>query len=727
LAASDSSFLLQQAVDLHQRGAVSDACNRYVDILRQEPRNVDALYLLGLARCQLGEYPEAIKHLKKATSLSPGHAGAHNTLCMALRETGNFADALASCDAAILHEPRFAEAYANRGDVLVSLQRPDEALGAYDRALELSPNLVPAWINRGSLLHELGRHRDAIESYDRAIAIAPEAAVAWLNRSKALHAVRQWDDALASCERALALAPGFPPALLARGIILRDRGDLADALSAFDRAIAAQPAWPDAHLERASVLQKQGNSIAALSACEQALAIAPKTYAAHQLHAALLYEVGKLETALASIERALAIKPDRPEGHAWRGSILIKLNRPADALAAFDRALAAGSTRGTTHIDRGLTLDALGRFEEAAAAFKEGCRLEGDDAHIQFVVGLSDLLHGRWIEGFARYERRLAVPNLNFLHRKLLLAGTDIEQRFATASGALPMYDFPRWAGEEPTGDPLLLETEQGMGDTVQFAGFAAHLARLGHRVQILTLPRMAPLLRCVPGVEAVLSDATALASKPKRWLPLMSLPHVLKITPDSVPLVPPWFSLDSARVEKWRKRLGNGGFKIGIAWQGNAQNWIDAGRSIPLAAFRPIADIAGVRLISLQMRPGAEQIDQVDFGDRIDRVMAETDANADVLLDTAALVATLDLVVTSDSMLAHLSGALGRETFIALRRVPEWRWLLAREDSPWYPTARLFRQDNEGDWTPVFARIANAIRPLVANAASISATVRRP
>jgi hypothetical protein len=194
-----------------------------------------------------------------------------------------------------------------------------------------------------------------------------------------------------------------------------------------------------------------------------------------------------------------------------------------------------------------------------------------------------------------------------------------------------------------------------------------------------------------------------------------MSVPYALKTRPDTIAFETPYLSAQPARVAMWKARLGSHGFRIGIAWQGNSENWLDAGRSIPLSAFAPLAGIPGTRLISLQKRPGAEQIDQVQFGDRIERAMNETDKSTDALLETAAIIANLDLMVTSDSMIAHLAGALGCPTYVALRRVPDWRWFLDREDSPFYPSARLFRQSTEGDWTPVFARIADAIRELVA------------
>ena len=712
MAAPDSSFLLQQAIHHHEQGAFADARDGCAEIIRREPKNVDALYLSALAQCHLGEFKDAIKHLRRAVSLAPAHAAAHNTLSMALRETGRTEDALASSNAAIASDQNFAEAHANRGDILQDLQRPQEALESYERALALTPDLVSAIVNRGSLLQALGRHEDALASYDRAIALVPNLAEAWLNRSKALHVLGRWEDALASCDRVLALQPDFPPALLARTVLLADRQQFDAALACIDRALARHPTWPQAQLERAAILHKAGDLVAALANCERVIAAHANWFAAWQLHGRLLYDAARLDEAMASTDRALALEPNLADAHALRGAILIKSNHPAEAVAALDRALTLAPERGTIHIDRGLALQALGRHTEAFDAFDLGGRTESDNPHVQFVIGLAELLHGRWEDGLRRYERRLEVPRFNVLHRRFLGAGSDIDRRFAQPQQTQEWPPFPRWNGESTGGEPILIETEQGIGDAIQFAGFVAPLVRSGHRVQLLTLPLLAPLLRSLAGLETVVADQrTAQELAPKHWLPLMSVPHVLKIPLDRVRFDVPYLSADPARVTNWKSRLTGDGLRVGVAWQGNSENWLDAGRSIPLSAFEPLAALPGVRLISLQKRPGAEQIEHVPFGGRVERIMDETDRSAEALLDTAAVIANLDLVVTSDSMIAHLAGALGCRTFVALRRVPDWRWLLDRQDSPFYPTVRLFRQETEGGWAPVFARIADAVR----------------
>jgi hypothetical protein len=243
----------------------------------------------------------------------------------------------------------------------------------------------------------------------------------------------------------------------------------------------------------------------------------------------------------------------------------------------------------------------------------------------------------------------------------------------------------------------------------IQFARFATALATAGHRVAIATQPAYASIFTDFAGVERVITDLDELPARvPLRWAMLVSVAGILGVTPDALPAAVPYLLADQERVEAWRTRLGPG-LKVGLSWQGSPSFVHDRGRSIPLAAFAPVAEIAGIRLISLQKRPGAEQIASVAFGARIEQVLDASDTGEEAFRDTAALVASLDLIVASDSMNAHLAGALDRPVFVALRKIPDWRWLLGRDDCPWYPTARLFRQTSDGDWRDVFTRIAVA------------------
>jgi tetratricopeptide (TPR) repeat protein len=630
---SSPSFLLQEAILMHQRGALADAAARYSEVLRSEPKNVDALCLLGMALIQQGQAADAAKRLRKAIRLFPDHAPAHSALGVALRDLGQIDEALVSFNRAITKQPGYLDAHVNRAGLLMSLGRAAEAVEAYDKALALRPDHLPALIDRGIALDALGRVADALSSFERALAVQPNAFEAHANRANALARLGRHEEAVA----------------------------------AFDRALAIHDRLAELHVNR-------GNS---------------------------LRELDRLPEALASYDAALSRVPDMGAAHFSRGITLKALDRYDEALAAFDRALKLDLfgndpvARAHLQWNRAAVLDLLGRPDEAFAEAEHCLQLAPQDDEIRYLVSLMQLLHGRWREAWPNYERRVALK-------------IGIPPDFTPPP-------FPLWRGEEPDGGLLLIRCEHGRGDRIQFACFAADLARRGHRVVLWTDLNLAPLLRTVPGVELVVESLDALpAGVPGRWAHMMSVPAVLQTTPDTVPQTVPYLAADPTLAAKWRERLGTHGFKIGIAWQGSPTQRQDRRRSIPLAVFAPLAEIPDARLISPQKGFGSEQIAQVGFWDSIE-TLEELDTGAAAFLDTAAVMMSLDLVVSIDSAIVHLAGALGRPTFVPLGPVGDWRWLLQREDSPFYPSLRIFRQMEVGEWTDVMARIAEAARACAA------------
>jgi hypothetical protein len=412
-----------------------------------------------------------------------------------------------------------------------------------------------------------------------------------------------------------------------------------------------------------------------------------------------MLSLGDQEQALAHFDRAIALRPDHALSHHMRGYVLQALERQPEALAAFDRALKLSPQSAKLHADRAYTLNLLGRFGDALDTVSRALRLGPAEHDVRATCGVIELLHGRWIEGWDHFESR---------HHVL------------TPFVAAPALALPRWNGEPPDGGLLLLVAEQGLGDAIQAARFATALAAQGHAIKILARPSIAPILARVSGIEGVITSENDLAGERRtvRWLPLMSAARVLRVTPETIPHNQSYLAADGPRADEWRRRLGPDGLKIGIAWQGNPAHQRDRTRSMPLAAFAPLMEIDNVRLISLQKAPGAEQIESVPWGNRIETPLDAADLSPDATMETAALVSALDLVVTCDSMIAHLAGALGRPVFIGIQRVPDWRWLLNRDDSPWYPTMRIFRQTRDGDWSGVFAAIAAAVRERAASRA---------
>jgi hypothetical protein len=412
----------------------------------------------------------------------------------------------------------------------------------------------------------------------------------------------------------------------------------------------------------------------------------------HCNHALALRDAGRPDAALAAIDRAVALRADFAEAHANRGSILANLDRHGEALESFARALALRPDMPAALFGRGVMAMERGQFAQARADLELAAKHAPHDDEIVFALSQIQLLTGDWDQGFANFERR-SNPR----------------------RPAYPTLPFRRWQGEPPGDYRLALLAEQGLGDTIQFARYAVMLAARSYPVTLLAPAEMAPLLRSLAGVVvAVTPEELARDTRPVRWLPLMSVMQHLRLRPDSIPAQPPYLAAENARAAAWARRLGPGRFKIGIAWQGRMEGK-RAARAAALAAFAPLADIPGVRLVSLQKAPGSAQIADVAFADRIETVLDDADFSPDALPDIAALMANLDLVVSIDTLSAHLAGALGRPVFVALRRVADWRWMLERDDSPWYPTMRLFRQTEDGNWKTVFEDMEAALRQMLA------------
>jgi tetratricopeptide (TPR) repeat protein len=626
-----ASRLLQDGLDMHRRGAVADAAARYSQILKFEPKNVDALCLLGLACGELKRFAEAVDLLRKAVKLAPKHAPAHNLLGSALKEIGRNEEALASFNRAISHQPDLMEGYVNRAELLMALNHWAETVETYGRALAVRPSFFQGWCNRGVALERMGRLEEAIASYDRALALRADLTAAHANRGNALAAL----------------------------------GRHQAAVDSFDRALASKPDFPELHLNR-------GNSLTRL---------------------------GRHEQALASYDRALAIRADMAEAEFGRGIVFRDQTRFEDAVRCFDRAIELNrneAVRGLFHSHRAEALNLLGRFQEAFADVSRCLEVAPNDDEALYAVSLIELLHGRWREAWPRYERRIALK-------------IGIPEGFSAPP-------WPPWRGERPRDELLVLRGEQGLGDHLLFSCFGAHLAKLGYRIALWTKPSLEPLLRTVPGVERVVSDIAALEETSElRWTSMMSVPGILGVTPETVPRNGPFLTAEPDRVAAWRQHLGDRGFKIGIAWQNAGASHLDKLRSVPLREFAALSDIPGVRLISLQKGRGVEEIQAVGFGEGLETLGDSFDAGGGAFLDTAAVMMNLDLIVTPCNAIAHVAGALGRPTFVALMQVPEWRWLLDRDDSPWYPATRLFRQSRAGDWPGVFARITDAVRALAA------------
>jgi tetratricopeptide (TPR) repeat protein len=392
---------------------------------------------------------------------------------------------------------------------------------------------------------------------------------------------------------------------------------------------------------------------------------------------------GKPDRAVPLLQQALAREPEQAELHYNLGNAHLAQDDLTNAAAAYETALGLDPAHEGAGLNLGVAFKELGELELATVRLRRTVEIAPDNADAHWNLALALLAQGRFEEGWAEYEWRRRIPG------------------FATRD-----FDAPAWDGSPLEGRTLLIHAEQGLGDTIQFARYLSGLSSLGGRILFLCPDRLAPLIASAfvgPEIEVV-------AAPPRRFdlhAPLMSLPHLLG-RPDPTAAEGPYLSAMPERVARWRPML-DAGFRVGLCWQGNRIYRADARRSIPLRHFAPLAALNGVNLVSLQVGDGQEQIAEQPWGPQLITFPEEFDRDG-AFLDSAAAIAALDLVVTSDTAVAHLSGAMGAETWLLLPHVPDWRWGTAGETTPWYPTMRLYRQDRPGDWDGVFRRVAAAL-----------------
>jgi tetratricopeptide (TPR) repeat protein len=649
-AQPDLADTLRRAAALHQRGELREAETLYRAVLAARPDQFDALHLYGVLKHQTGEPAEALKLIGKALACND----------------------------------RSAAAYSNLGSVLAALERNEEALASYDSALALKPDYVEALHNRGNALHALGRAQAALESFERALALKPNHADALLNRAQILHELEREQEALESIERALKLKPDHAAALALRGRLLVALKREAAALNSFDRALALKPGDADTLVARGNTHYAMKSFAAALADCDRALLLRPDAAPLHNNRGNSLRELGRQQEALESFDRALALDPNYADAYSNRGNALLELNRPAEALADYDRALALKPDFTYALVNRGIALHYLKRFEEALESFERALALAPELAETHWNKGLLLLELGDFARGLPEYEWRW--------RREGEMKPRDVAQ--------------PQWQGEDLGGRTILLHAEQGFGDSIQLLRYVPMVVAKGGQVVLEIPDSLMPLIGARDGVVAMLKLGAPLPPFDLHC-PLLSLPLAFGSTLATIPAEVPYLRAPAERTAKWRNWLPNSGRpRVGMVWSGKPTHKNDHNRSIALHRLAPLLSLPGIDFVSLQREYRETDLSALAaFPNllRLDMALAD-------FADTAAAVEALDLVITVDTAVAHLAGALGKPVWILLSSIQDWRWLLQREDSPWYPSARLFRQPAIGDWDSVIARVAREL-----------------
>ena len=644
---------VRQAKSFVNRGLLRRAEGICVTLLKGNPGDIAALETLATVRSRQGMPQEAIEILQRLVALRPGDA----------------------------------QTLLQLGQMLELAGRCAEALETYDRLVAVAPHLIDAHLRRALLLLDQGRHRDSIAACDAALAIDPDHVDALLRRGVGKQALSLWNEALADYNKVIALQPHCIDALNNAGIVLAAIGDSEAAVASYDKALALRPDFPEAFNNRGVALKALGRNEEAVASFSAATGLRPDYFAALRNQAETLVALKQPAEALACYDRALQLEPADPLLHNNRGAMLRELCRYEEALLGAERALALQPNYPDAFNNRGVALGALGRHAEALQSFRAALALKPDNINAHWNLSLCLLRLGEFDEGWREHEWRWKKPD--FLQH---------------------IYNFPqpRWQGNEDiAARTILLSAEQGLGDAIQFVRYADLIAERGAKILLFVPAPLVELFSASFPDAYVFSKAVELPPFDFQC-PLLSLPLAFATRVETIPASVPYLKAPISRTTAWETQWSaTEPMQIGLVWAGNASHTNNSNRSIPLRALAPLFSNDNIRFFSLQKDMSREDRRWLDGFPQVSIL----DESLKDFADTAAVISRLDLVITVDTAVAHLAGALGKPVWILLPFVSDWRWLPGRTNSPWYPTARLYWQPMTGDWSRTIEQLASDLQ----------------
>ncbi|GJQ58186.1 MAG: tetratricopeptide repeat protein [Candidatus Scalindua sp. AMX11] len=648
--------LIHAAFKQHEAGNLEAAVALYKEILEKHPESTNALFLLGTLHLQRREIDDACELLRKVLTLRPDHAMAHNNLGSVLQELGQLEEAEACYHRAGELKPNEPKINSNLGDIYREQGKFKKAVISYRQAIRKNPDSAELHCNLGALFQEIGRLDDAVGCYRRAIDLKPDYALAYSNLGMALQELRKLNEAVKSCLKARQLNPNNEVMQNNLGTVLKRLGQLDEAAECYRNAITLKPYYAEAHNNLGTIFLEQKKIDQALQSYHLAIALKPDYAMAYSNLGTAYREVGKLDSAIESCNRAIEVDPNYAEAHN----------------------------------NLGTSLQETGRLDEAITSYKRATSLKPDYALGHLNRGLALLLAGEFADGWEEYEWRLHIRNR--------IPRTRIKKL---------------WDGSPLTGKSILIHGEQGFGDTIQFARYLPMVKALGGRVVLECQKELMSLLRGCSGIDELIEYVST--CKPPvpfdTHIFLLSLPKIFGTTLETVPADIPYIKVDSALCMKWNRRFHtNDNFKIGIAWSGNPKNANDRNRSCSLKDFAVLGDIPHITFYTLQKGTAAEEASNPPGEMNIVNLEKELRD----FVDTAAAIANLDLVISVDTVVVHLAGAMGIPVWNLLPFAPAWRWLKEGDSSPWYPTMRLFRQAHPNDWLGVFLQVKRRLYDLL-------------
>ena len=566
-----------------------------------------------------------------------------------------------------------------------------QAEQCYHQLAQANPHNAEFWFRLADACRAQGKLPEATAGYQQVLRLMPGHVEALVCLAVALAEQQRLEEAIAHFQQALRLRPDFAQAHHNLGVALAQQGRLEESAASIRQALQLKPDYAEAHYNLGNTLSSMNRRDEAAASYRHAIRLKPGYAEAYNNLGLALTEMGQPTAAEVFLKQAARLQPDNALAHNNLGLALADQGKLAEAVASYETALRLRPDYAEVHCNLAGVFKDQGNLAASLASYQVALWLNPDDASTRWNRALALLQHGDFADGWAEYEwrwkRKQARPR---------------------------PFREPAWDGSPLAGRTILLWMEQGFGDMLHYIRYARLVRERGGRVVVEAPASLLPLFSTCPGIERLVAEGAELGAFDVQ-APLLSLPFLCRTTLETIPADVPYLAVDAERVERWRQRLADiPDFRVGIAWQGNPKYKADRFRSMPLRRFEVLSRLSGVSLVSLQKGPGTEQVAGVRRRFRVHE-LGEIDEAGGAFLDTAAVMKNLDLVISADTATAHLAGALGVPVWVALASAADSRWLLDRDDSPWYPTARLFRQRQLGDWTPVFEQMAKELKAIAA------------
>lgn len=676
---------LRQAKQLHAKEVFGQAQDAYLVVLKYEGKNAEALHGLGLIAYAQGRYGEAVDYMNRAIKVqaNPYYLNNRGT---AYFSQGEFSQAQTDYKKALKIQPEFVDAQFNLANLYCSTQRLPEAIELFNQLIGRHPDYLEALYNRGNTHAQLQQFHDACQDYNHVLELNPHHLEALLNRGNAFLAMAEIDLAIASYTQALTLQPQFFAAYLARAGAYTSCQEYGLGKSDYHYVLQHKPDSKESYFGLGNILKEQFLFKEAIAWYYQALAIDGNYFDALTNLAHVLRRIKLFDEAAVNYSKAAQVSPHLPQAYANLGNVLHDLKRSDLAIDAYVQALELDPLNQQALFNLGNIFKELNQLDEALQQFEYVLTIDADDIEAHFAKGMVLLTQGNYPEGFKLYAYRWRRQSLLMPLRK---------------------YSQPLWTGKESLqGKVLLIYAEQGLGDSIQFSRLLPQITKRGGRIIFEVQKSLVTCLQSLEGNITLITQQDPPLSF-DYYCPLLNLPTALELTLDSIPLAGGYLRAKPDYVSKWRNKLKKAiKPRIGLVCSGNPMHENDHNRSIFLADVMPwLPQEFEYYILQKEIR----EVDRELLKNYpLCRVFENTLEDFE---DTAALCTLMDIVISVDTSVAHLSGALGKKTWLLLPYCPDWRWLLARVDTPWYQSMKLYRQEFTNQWQSTLSQLSKDLK----------------